>query len=63
VSLATEVVLLNGAAQALARRDATEAFGALERYRERIANPVLIEERDGLSVLAHCLAAEPGAVH
>ncbi len=62
VSLATEVVLLNEAAQALARHDATQAFGALERYRERIAHPVLIEERDGLSVLAHCLAAEPDAV-
>jgi hypothetical protein len=60
-SLATEVALLQRAVQAIAQRDPSGALRAIHEHRARIEHPSLSEERDGLLVLAHCLAADAGA--
>lgn len=59
--LRTEVALLQRAVQAIAQSDPRKALRAIHEYRARIVHPLLSEERDGLSVLAHCLAADAGA--
>lgn len=54
-SLLAETALLGRASQALAQHDATSALSALREHRTRFQQPLLLEERDGLSALAECM--------
>ena len=60
-SLTTEVALLERAVRAIARGDPRQALHAIHEHRARVAHPLLSEERDGLSIIAHCLAGDAGA--
>ena len=58
-SLPAETALLGRASQALAQHDATSALSALREHRTRFQQPLLLEERDGLSALAECMVDPP----
>lgn len=53
--LEAELGLLRRLEEALARRDTHEARHLLAQHRERFPQPVLLEERQGLSALVGCM--------
>ncbi len=53
-SLADELRLLDRASVALSRGDPTTARTLLEQHRAQFARPVMIEEREGLELIARC---------
>lgn len=60
-SLADEMALLSQASDALNQRDTSRARLLLSEHKKRFRHPQLREERDGLSLLTHCLE-RPDAV-
>lgn len=54
-SLAAEMSLLSQAADALNNQDTSKARVLLSEHKKRFRHPQLREERDGLSLLTHCL--------
>lgn len=54
-SLAEETALLARASEQLSHNDIAQALLSIEEHRRRFARSQLIEEREGLRVMAHCL--------